>query len=364
MGTPSFLSITDQAAEHLRAEILRGRWSGIMPGKHQLAAELGINNKTVEAALRQLEKTRLLLPQGAGRNRRINLRRGGTARVLRIATLLNEGEQDRKTQLHIKITHALAGAGHTAINAPKSLSEVRFAPKRVATLVRQTTADAWIIFAGSRGVLEWFASQPLPAFALFGHRIGIKIPAVSPDNPPALAAATRSLIALGHRRIVLLCRKIRRLPRPGLSESVFLDTLRAHHCPTGDFNLPDWEETNAGFQQCLAALFRTTPPTALIVDEPPYFVAAMQYLLARGIRVPADVSLICTDDDPAFAHCEPPIACITWDNRHVVRRIVNWAPTSASANPTSARLSRPRSSSSAEFLVGGTIGPPGTPRIK
>lgn len=322
-----------------------------MPGKHQLAAELGINNKTVEGALRQLEKTGLLLPQGAGRNRRIKSRRRSASRALRIALLLNEGEQDQRTDLLVRITHALTDAGHTVINAPKSLSELRFDPKRVATLVRQTKADAWIIFAGSREVLEWFAGQPLPAFALFGHRIGIKIPAVAPDKPPALANATRRLVELGHRRIVLLCRRIRRLPSPGLSETVFLETLRDNHCPTGDFNLPDWEETNAGFQKCLTALFRTTPPTALIVDEPPYFLAAMQFLLSRGIRVPADVSLICTDDDPAFAHCEPPIACITWDNRHVVRRIVTWASNVQRGKPDIRQTLTP-----AEFIASGTIG--------
>ena len=359
MSTARFLSLTEQAAEHLRAEILRGRWSGVMPGKHQLAAELGINNKTVESALRELEKTGLLLPQGPGRNRRINPRRRTPARALRVGLLLNEGEQERKTELHIKITHALTDAGHTVIHAPKSLTALRFDPKRVAAVVRQTQADGWIVYAGSRDVLEWFASQPVPAFALFGHRIGIKIPAVSPDKPPAVAAATHRLIGLGHRRIVLLCRKIRRLPRPGLTETVFLETLRAHKCPTGDFNLPDWEETNSGFQECLRTLFRTTPPTALIVDEPPYFVAAMQFLLSRGIRVPADVSLVCTDDDPAFAHCEPPIACITWDNQHVVRRIVNWA-----SNVRRGKSDLRQTLTPAEFNPGGTIGPPGTPRIK
>ena len=48
MSTPSFLTLADQVTEHLRSEILRGRWSGALPGKHQLAAELGVNNKTVE----------------------------------------------------------------------------------------------------------------------------------------------------------------------------------------------------------------------------------------------------------------------------------------------------------------------------
>lgn len=349
----SFLSITDQVSEHLRAEIQRGRWRGAMPGKHQLAAELGVNNKTVEAALRQLEKTGLLSSQGAGRNRRINFRPRTSSRALRIALLLNEGEQDKKTELFIMLANALAEIGHTVINPSKSLAELRFDPKRVAALVRQTEADAWIIAAGSRDVLEWFASQPTPAFALFGHRIGLKIPAVSPDKPPAVAAATRHLIEFGHRRIVLLCRKIRRLPRPGLSETVFLETLRAHDCPVSDYNLPDWEETNEGFQAGLRALFRVTPPTALIVDEVTYFVATMQFLLSHGIRVPRDVSLVSTDDDPAFAHCHPSIACITWDKHPAVRRILQWAGHVSRGKPDLRQTLTP-----AKFVPGGTTGPP------
>jgi DNA-binding LacI/PurR family transcriptional regulator len=350
VSSVTFLSITDQVAEHLRSEILRGRWNGTLPGKHQLADELGVNNKTVEAALRQLEKTGLLLPQGAGRNRLINLRRRTSSRALRIALLLNELPHDAKSELHLEIAHALTGAGHAAVVAPKSLDALRFDPNRVARFVRETKADAWIIYGGSRDVLEWFASQPVPAFALFGHRIGVKIPAVSPDKPPAVAAATRHLIEFGHRRIVLLCRKIRRLPRPGLSETVFLETLRAHDCPVGDYNLPDWEETNEGFQQCLRALFRVTPPTALIVDEVPYFVAAMQFLLSRGIRVPRDVSLVSTDDDPAFAHCHPSIACITWDFRPAVRRILQWADHVARGKPDLRQTLTP-----AQFVPGGTV---------
>lgn len=66
MSTIRFLSITEQVAVHLRGELLRGRWSGVMPGKHHLAEELGVNNKTVESALRQLEAEGLLVAQGGG----------------------------------------------------------------------------------------------------------------------------------------------------------------------------------------------------------------------------------------------------------------------------------------------------------
>ena len=352
MSSANFLSITDQVAEHLRAEIVRGRWSGTIPGKHPLAAELGVNNKTVEAALRQLEKAGLLVPLGAGRRRLIQLPAGSTSSALRIAFLLNEGEQELLTSYHMELHHALSEAGHSVLYAPKTLVGLNFDEKRVASLVRETRADAWVVYAGSRNVLGWFAGQPVPAFALFGHRLGVKIASVGPNKLPAFATATRQLIELGHRRIVLLCRRLRRLPQPGASEATFLATLQAHGVPAGGYNLPDWDETNAGFQACLGALFRVTPPTALIVQEASYFIAALQFLARHGLRVPGDVSLICTDDDPAFAHCEPPVARIIWDSRPLVRRIVNWAANVSQGKPDLGHTHTP-----AKYLSGGTVGP-------
>jgi DNA-binding GntR family transcriptional regulator len=70
------LSPSGQVAAHLREGLLAGRWSGEMPGVPTLAAELGIDRKTVDAALRQLDGEGLLVPQGAGRRRRIVLPTG------------------------------------------------------------------------------------------------------------------------------------------------------------------------------------------------------------------------------------------------------------------------------------------------
>jgi LacI family transcriptional regulator len=167
-----------------------------------------------------------------------------------------------------------------------------------------------------------------------------------------MAEATEHLIRNGHSRIVLLCRKIRRLPKPGVTEAVFLETLAQHECPVSNYNLPDWEETDSGFQKCLQALFHITPPTALIVDEATYFVATMQFLLSRGLRVPEDVSILCTDDDPAFTHCHPAISRIVWDSGPIVRRIVNWT-----ANVSRGKTDLRQSLTPAKFVVGGTIGP-------
>ena len=345
------LSASAQVAAHLRAELERRRWSEALPGVNSLAGDLGVNRKTVEAALKQLEKEGLLAGQGQGRKRRIIPPDGRTVRPMRIAIL--EYEPVARTEGYVvELHHLLLAAGHTAFFTEHSLMDLGMNVARIGRLVRQTKADAWVICAGSHEVLEWFCSQPVPAFALFGRREGLPIAATGPDKAPAFAAATRHLIGFGHRRIVLLSRKERRLPEPGRSERAFLDELKAHGIPAGDYNLPDWEETIVGFHELLSSLFRVTPPTALIVDEAPLFVATQQFLACRGIRVPQQVSLICTDAEPAFAWCMPPVSHIRWDSGPVVRRIVQWA-----ANVSHGKKDVRQTFTPAEFVEGGTTGP-------
>ena len=346
-----FMTIAEQVAGLLRGELLRGRWVGGLPGSRWLAQELEVNTKTVEVALRQLEREGVLVAQGAGRRRRIVLSAGETVRPLRVA-ILNYEPPALTEGYVVELQHLLAEAGHTAFFTVKSLTELRMSVPRIRHLAAMTKADAWVVCSGSREVLEWFAAQPVPVFALFGRRRGLPIAGTGPDKPPALASATRHLIGLGHRRIVLLCRRVRRLPEPGATERAFLGELETHGMVTGDFNLPDWEESIEGFQECLEALFRLTPPTALIVDEAPFFIAAQQFLAARRLRVPEDVSLVCTDADRSFAWCQPAVAHIRWDSRPVVRRIVRWV-----ANVSHGKPDRRQSDTPAEFIDGGTIGP-------
>jgi DNA-binding LacI/PurR family transcriptional regulator len=348
-----FQSIAEQVTGHLREELLRGRWSGVMPGKHQLAEELGINNKTVESALRQLEAEGILVPQGAGRKRLIRLPDGGMARrSLRVAILLSESA-DRSLDYLIEIRNELSGKGHNVSYAPNSMVDLGMDTNRIIRMAGKTEADAWVVVAGSKGVLEWFAERKEPVIALFGRRRGLPIAGVGPDKPPALVAATQRLIELGHQRIVLLARVRRRLPVPGASEQGFLDELAAHGIAPGPYHLPDWEVTIDGFHSRLESLFKFTPPTALIVDESVFFVAALQFCSSQGLRVPEDVSLVCTDYDPTFAWCKPSVAHIRWDSRPVVRRILRWAD-----NVSLGKVDNRQTLTPSGFVPGGTIGPP------
>lgn len=345
------LSAVEQVAVYLRHELIRGHWSGFLPGVDRLSEELGVSRKTVEAALRILENEGLLTSQGPRRKRSIEVRDDQQKRGLRVAILLSE-KADRQLEYVIGLHYELVDSGHTVHFAPVSLVDIGNDVRKLSRLVERTAVDAWLVLAGSREVLEWFSKQPIPTFAVFGRRRGLAIAGVGPNKPPVCAEATRTLIGLGHKRIALLTRKVRRLPQPGESERAFLGELESHGIPPGPYHLPDWEETIDGFHARLEALFRVTPPTALIVDEATLFAATQQFLARRGLRVPDDVSLICTDADSSFAWCKPSISHIRWDSRPVVRRIVRWA-----ANISMGKHDIRQTLTGAEFIHGGTIGP-------
>lgn len=224
--------------------------------------------------------------------------------------------------------------------------------ERVARMVKRTAADAWVVVAGSREVLEWFVGQEKPAFALFGRRRSLRMAGAGPDKVPAFREVVRHLTALGHRRIVMLGMAARRLPVPGLPEQAFLDELESHGIVVGPYHLPDWKESPEGLQRLLDSLFKTTPPTALVIDEAYVFHAVKHHLAGNGIRVPDALSLVCTDPDRNFDWCLPTIAHIRWDSRPVVRRVVRWA-----ANVSRGKEDRRQTQTQTEFVEGGTIGP-------
>lgn len=345
------LSAVEQVAVYLKDELQRGKWSGHLPGIDRLAPELGVSRKTLEAALKQLESEGVLKKHGPRRRRSIEVAGTPPPDSLRIGILLSEAT-DRQLDYVVDLQHELARIGHQVIQAPAAMSDCGMEVRRIARMVESQEADAWVVAGGTREVLLWFHERSLPVCALFGRRRGLPVAGVGPDKSPAYAQATRRLIQLGHRRIVLIARRMRRLPEPGTSERAFLDELAAHRIPRGAYHLPDWEESVDGFHAGLEALFRVTPPTALIVQEAALFAAAQQFLARRGLRVPEDVSLVCTDADPTFAWCKPTIAHIRWDSRPVVRRIVRWAANLSSGKPDVRQVLTP-----AEFVPGGTIGP-------
>ncbi len=345
------LTASEQVAEHLREQLARGIWTGTMPGGERLSRDLGVGRMTVEAALILLENEGLLVPQGVGRKRLIHMPKRIAAPSLRVKILLYAPE-DSKIYYNVDMQHRLLNAGHHASFASKTLVELGMDKGRLARFVENSPADAWVVSSGSREVLEWFADHHLPTFALAGRRRNVRIASTGPDKEPALKTLIQRLVGLGHRRIVMLAREVRRKPVRGSFEQAFLDVLDEHGIQHGDYNMPSWVEDADGLRETLDSLFRHTPPTALIIGESSTFMAVQQHLGQRGIYAPRDVSLVCDDPDPMFAWCRPTVAHIHWDGGPVARRVVRWAD-----NVARGKDDRCRSFINARLIEGGTIGP-------
>lgn len=280
------------------------------------------------------------------------LPKGGLRAPAQRVALLAFDSAARGVDHMIELRHLLEEAGHVSVFPGKTLLDLGMDARRVSRFARRTRADAWVVQAGSREVLEWFAQQETPAFALFGRRGGLPIAGTGPDKAPVFREVTRRLITLGHHRISVLCRHPLRLPRPGRVVRAFLDELETNGIRTGNFNAPDWEESRRGFGDVIDSLFERTPPTALILDESTLFHAACHHLAAWGLRAPEDVSLVCAGADPGFAWCRTAVTHIRWDYRPVVRRAVRWAN-----NVAHGKDDRRQTLTRAELVEGGTVGP-------
>lgn len=340
-----------QFAEYLKEQIRERRWTGKLPGESWMVTHLQVGRGTVRAAMAQLEGEGILAPCGQGQRRRIIMSEEDFAtRKIRVRIFPYE-KQDRGDIDSSSLLAELLEAGMDADFAQKSLKELGMRADRVARYVKQNPADAWIVSAASEEVLEWFAGQSSPVLAMYGRNKDLPIAAAFPMMIPGQTAAVQRLIELGHKRIVMVTREERRKPQLSHPEQVFIDQLEAAGITTGDYNLPDWEETREGLRRLLDELFRFSPPTALFFQEAQLFIAARSHLADRGIIAPRDVSLVVADNDPSFTWHNPIPSHIHWDYRPVVRRIVRWAKHVAAG-----KEDRRKFATESTFVEGGTIG--------
>ena len=350
------LSLIEQCANLIREGLSQGRWQGQMPGVIRLAEELDVSTHTLRAALRLIENEGLITMSQDGRSRHVADKASKIGRQQRIGILLYCSISEESPQMiHflLNLYRSLEGAGFLPFfSSPTTQASLRRDVGRIRDYISKNPADAWIVSCGTRKILEWFETQPFPSFALFGRREGITLANAGPDKIPAMLEATRELIRLGHQRIVLLCRELRRLPVPGPFEQAFLSELSTHGLPVSGYNLPEWDGTAPGLHTLLSSLFQLTPPTAIVLDEVPPLIATQQFLALRRIRVPEQVSLFTSEYDNTFCMCQLQITHIHWRTEPVIRRVVQWVQ-----NVSCGREDRKQLKSAATLVMGGTIAP-------
>lgn len=344
-------SASEQVARHLKECLLRGDWSETMPGEDFLVAELGVGRDTVKMALRHLEREGFLKTQGKGHRRLITLPTSASPPKTQIGIIPHDIENWTHPFV-MDLEKSITNAGLSIRRAPKGLVDLDMKVHKVAKVVEGMKVEGWIVLAGSREVLEWFAEREEPVCAIYGAFHNLPLAGIGWQKEGAYREIVRKLVALGHRRIVLLTRKDRRVPQPRFAEQAFLDELVSCGICPGPYHLPDWEDHPDGFREGLDKLFRLTPPTAMIFQISTLYIAAMQHLLRRGVDVPGSVSMVCDDYDASFEWCSPPISHLAIDTEAVLRSLSRWARNVAQGQKDChQKLYKPK------IIEGCTIGP-------
>jgi len=349
--------LVEQTATHLREGLQSGRWVGQLPGVPQLVKELVVSKHIIRAALGVLEKEGWIEEGGVGRRRTIVLQRNATTvhRTLRIGVMLYVPlvEEDAlTTTILLEVRHQIEMAGHICVFSERNLTQMKDDLTRISRCVKTTAADAWIVFGGSLPVVEWFVAQPFPVFAFGGRFENLPVASSATRIAPAIESAVNALVERGHRRIVLLAETVLRKPTPIPSLESYLVFLESHGIAATDYNLPHFEDTAEGLDNCLDGLFRLTPPTALIVNQASQCVAVFSFLTRHRLRVPHDVSVISMIMDPVFNLCMPPLDHFGVQSEKHIARIARWVDGVAKGRPV-----KRQTQFHTEYVPGGTVGP-------
>jgi DNA-binding LacI/PurR family transcriptional regulator len=351
------LPLVEQTAAHLREGFQRGRWGGLLPGVVPLAAELMVSKDVARAALKVLEGEGWIEAGGSGRRRKIlaNLLKVPSRRSLRIGIMLYDPLEDddgHGIRLMFGIRQSIEALGHTCVFGDRCLAELKENLSRISRVVKAVDADAWIVLAASRAVLEWFIAQPFAVYAFGGRFHDLAVACSATRMAPALESAVNTLVDQGHRRIVLLAPTFLRKPTPIPSIARFLALLEEHGIPATDYHLPHFEDSAEGLEKSLDALFHITPPTALLVNQTSDCAAVFFFLARRGLQVPRDVSVVFLIEEPVFRRCQPPIDHFRAPMKEHITSITRWVKGVATGRPTKHQVIL-----DAVYVPGGTVGP-------
>lgn len=348
----------------LRERLAAGALGSRLPGVRPLSRELGVSIKTVRRALVLLESEGAVAPamRGLPRSALPPGAPGGVKRALKVAVLGSRRPEDESSDtrsLLMQLAEAIRAGGHSVTMVQRPLPSDSANPKVLRRLVDSTGADAWIVYQAGVEPLAWFAGCRLPVAAFGGRGADAGLPSAYCDASQAMRETLARLFEAGHRRIVLIAPERALVPTPTRYVEVFAQEMRAHGVSVGAYHLPRWDETPEGLRTLLEALFRVTPPTALIVFGNLYMSGVLTFLAQRRLGVPTDVSLVSADTEGSFGWQWPGLKVAHFDDRRELqlKRLCRWVDDVAAGHPANKLRAV-----AARLVPGNSLGPAAQPQ--
>lgn len=302
-------NLVAQTVSILIYEIAAGNFGGELPGEFELCDKLQVSRTTVRPALQILErqgyvrirpgKKRLIL-------KRVQRRRAeGKRPVYLLSDRPLHRHNRHNNELFYHIMLRLGQLGHDYRYISDKLVGQGKPEKFLGQLCRQALSAIWILISCSAATQTWFYTRGYASFALGHLHRGVRLPNIDTDYRAVGCHAAGQLLGCGHQRIGLI------LPDPSTagSQSVvegFSDRLERFGISRSRLLIanPKWERDEIS-RLVDRTLVRPNGPTGLYVMHDEMAVSIYSFLNRRGVRIPADVSMVIGDGGDFLDHFAP-----------------------------------------------------------
>jgi LacI family transcriptional regulator len=171
-----------------------------------------------------------------------------------------------------------------------------------------------VIFTGYRrdaALYELLRHYRIPFVVTWSTSPDPAIPAISFDNRAGAAAATEALIALGHRRIGLICGMSGLNDRAAQRLEAYRAVLARHDIAFDPALVAERPfEVAEGAAATTEIVRRTPAPTALFCANDIQALGAIFACQRLGLSIPDDISIVGFDDLPMAACANPPLSTV------------------------------------------------------
>lgn len=355
---PRRISLVHETALTLKKWISTGVLTAILPGEMRLKARLGVGRDTVRLALKLLVKEGWISAPSKGCQRTISSRRllsqiDKATSQLPVTFLSPHPIEHRVTLLEMADTEKrLAEQGLALRFISPKIFHLKNPEHQLERLVETNPSSAWILFITSEAIQRWFSRRGIPTFLYELPFPDVNLPFVASDWEGAAFHAGLQLIRQGHRVISVFEYKDR---RPGLlAMEKGLERALGSVEPKGRLVVFKDDLSPASVARSLESAFKLDErPTALVLSRAAQLLTCYSWLASQGIRIPADVSVVCLANDswfedlhPAVCHYQPASNLMS---RNIADRVMELVATG--------QITRKSLRVQLNFICGATIGP-------
>ncbi|WP_161554761.1 GntR family transcriptional regulator [Ereboglobus luteus] len=306
-----FTSLPAQVADALRQGIDQGAWKDWLPGERTLGEMYQVSRKTLRKALAQLQAEGLVKAEHGLGNRIMapksrKSRKAGTEQVVALLTPDPMEYMRPHTLLWInRLKSMLIENGSKLITLDGRKYFGKQPGGALAKLNAQQSIACWLLANSTESTQRWFHDHKVPCVIAGSCHPGIDLPHVDLDHYAMCRHAAGVLLAAGHTRVALLNERSGRAG-DAESEAGFIAGVRDSRREAAVPLVLYHDHTAASLSRAITRLLdMPNPPTALLVSNSASYLTVISVLAQRGLRVPADMSVVSRDDEPFLSFLVP-----------------------------------------------------------